>query len=141
MKTLVLDIEGTLISNAVSIFPRHDLYKFLEFVKTKFDKIVIMTCLDERKFREVANILCKESSVPKWFENLEYVNWKIFYYYDQKLLYKNLKFISDDINNVYIIDDMERYIDPEQKSQWIPIKSFERPYKKDKELKRLMKII
>ena len=80
--TLVLDIEGTLISNAISIFPRHNLYNFLEFVRTKFDRIVVMTCLEERKFREVANILCKEGSSPKWFENLEYINWKSSNYKD-----------------------------------------------------------
>jgi len=134
MKTLVLDIEGTLISNAVSIFPRHNLYNFLEFVKTKFDRIVVMTCLEERKFREVANILCKEGSSPKWFENLEYINWK-------SSNYKDLTFVNKDITNLFIIDDMERYILPEQKNQWIEIRSFERPYKKDKELKRIMNLI
>lgn len=148
--TLVLDIEGTLVSNAVSIFPRHELYKFLEFVKTKFDRIVIMTCLEERKFREVAHVLCVEGSAPKWFENLEWINWSIYYYPDQVMLYKNLKFvdgyknskfINDDISNIYIIDDIERYIDPDQKSQWIPIESFSKPYRRDKEFKRLMKVI
>ncbi len=141
MKTLVLDIEGTLVSNAVSIFPRHELYKFLEFVKTKFDRIVVMTCLEERKFREVAHVLCVEGSAPKWFENLEWINWSKFYFVDQPQLYKNLKFINEDISNIYIIDDMERYIDPDQKSQWIPIESFSRPYRRDKEFKRLMKVI
>jgi hypothetical protein len=124
VKTLVLDIEGTLVSNAVSIFPRHELYKFLEFVKTKFDRIVVMTCLEERKFREVAHVLCVEGSAPKWFENLEWINWSKFYFVDQPQLYKNLKFINEDISDIYIIDDMERYIDPDQKSQWIPIESF-----------------
>ena len=132
--TLVLDIEGTLISNAISIFPRHNLYNFLEFVRTKFDRIVVMTCLEERKFREVANILCKEGSSPKWFENLEYINWK-------SSNYKDLTFVNGDIKNLFIIDDMERYILPEQKSQWIEIRSFERPYKKDKEFKRIMNLI
>jgi hypothetical protein len=141
VKTLVLDIEGTLVSNAVSIFPRHELYKFLEFVKTKFDRIVVMTCLEERKFREVAHVLCVEGSAPKWFENLEWINWSKFYFVDQPQLYKNLKFINEDISDIYIIDDMERYIDPDQKSQWIPIESFSRPYRRDKEFKRLMKVI
>jgi len=40
MRIIVLDIEGTLISNAVSIFPRHNLYNFLTFLKGKYDKIV-----------------------------------------------------------------------------------------------------
>ena len=145
MKILALDIEGTLISNAVSIFPRNYLYKFLEYVNTKFDRIVIMTCLEQRKFREVANILCKNYEAPSWFENLEYIHWKIFqtidWYSSQPEFYKSLKFINEDISNSWIIEDMGKYICPGEESQWIPIKSFERPYKKDKEFKRIMKIL
>lgn len=139
MKTLVLDIEGTLITNAVSIFPRPDLYKFLEFVKEKFDRIVVMTCLEERKFREVANILCNEGSAPKWFEQLEYINWKN--HSGQIQQYKKLRFINKNIDNIWIIDDMERYISPDEISQWIEIESFVNPYRKDKEFKRIMKMI
>lgn len=135
LRIIVLDIEGTLISNAVSIFPRHDLFKFLTFLKKKCDEIVIMTYLDERVFRKISKILCEEESVPNWFGNLKYIDWK------EKSSYKDLRFVSDDITNIYIIDDMENYILPEQKGQWIQIKSFERPYKKDNEFKKIMKML
>ena len=65
---------------------------------------------------------------------MEYINWK-------SSNYKDLTFVNKDITNLFIIDDMERYILPEQKNQWIEIRSFERPYKKDKELKRIMNLI
>lgn len=135
MRIIVLDIEGTLISNAVSIFPRYGLYKFLTFLKGKYDKIVIMTYLDERVFRKIANILCKEGTTPDWFENLEYIDWK------DKSPYKDLRFVSDDISDIYIIDDMEKYIVPEQKEHWIQIESFDRPYKRDSQFKKLMKVL
>lgn len=135
MRIIVLDLEGTLISNAVSIFPRYKLFEFLTFLKNRYDKIVIMTCVEERVFRKVANILCKEGTAPDWFENLEYIDWR------NKSQYKDLRFVSDDISNVYIIDDFGVYIVPEQKGQWFKIKSFERPYKKDNEFKKLMKVL
>jgi len=135
MRIIVLDLEGTLISNAVSIFPRYKLFEFLTFLKNRYDKIVIMTCVEERVFRKVANILCKEGAAPDWFENLEYIDWR------NKSQYKDLRFVSDDISNVYIIDDFGVYIVPEQKGQWFKIKSFERPYKKDNEFKKLMKVL
>ena len=134
-RIIVLDIEGTLISNAVSIFPRYGLYKFLTFLKGKYDEIVIMTCLDERIFRKVANILCNEGTAPDWFENLKYIDWK------EKSSYKDLRFVSEDITNIYIIDDMERYIVPKQKEHWIQIESFQIPYRRDKEFKKLMKVL
>jgi hypothetical protein len=105
-----------------------------------------MTCLEERVFRKVAHILCTEGTAPKWFENLEWINWNIYYFAGQEILYKDLrfvngfdsKFINEDISDIYIIDDMGKYIDPDQKSQWIPIESFSRPYRRDREFKRLM---
>ena len=42
-KVLALDFEGTLVSNAISLFPRPCLYKFLEFCKINFGRIVIFT--------------------------------------------------------------------------------------------------
>jgi hypothetical protein len=48
-KVLALDLEGTLISNAVSIFPRPGLYNFLEFCHDTFDKIVLFTSVSEER--------------------------------------------------------------------------------------------
>jgi len=130
MRTLVLDIEGTLISNAVSIIPRNGLFEFLDFVYTKFERIVVMTALRESKFREIAGILCQEGYAPVWFVNLEWIPWNEQVDGGEVNQYKNLKLVQDEISEVYIIDDMEIYIEPSQKSQWIPIKSLKSPYKR-----------
>ena len=40
---VAIDLEGTLISNAVSQFPRPGLYYFLEYCYKNFDRLVIFT--------------------------------------------------------------------------------------------------
>ena len=43
---LALDLEGTLISNAVSQIPRSGLYEFLEYAQGQFDELVMFTTVD-----------------------------------------------------------------------------------------------
>ena len=138
-RIIALDIEGTLISNAVSIFPRPGLNTFLEFLDANFSRIVVMTALEDRIFRKIAKILSDEGTTPRWFNDLEYCSWKG----QHELKYKDLRCIPDsDIQNVIIIDDMEEYIHPDQKQCWIKIQPFNAPYsKKDKELFRMIKIL
>lgn len=47
---LALDLEGTLISNAVSQIPRPGLYSFLEHVQGQFDQLVMFTTVEEGLF-------------------------------------------------------------------------------------------
>jgi hypothetical protein len=59
--TNALDLEGTLISNAVSQFPRPGLFIFLEYchqnfvgVASRFEtRLVIFTAVNEVRFRYV----------------------------------------------------------------------------------------
>ena len=138
-RIIALDIEGTIISNAISIFPRPGLNTFLEFLDASFSRIVVMTALEERIFRKIAKILCDEGTTPLWFNDLEYYSWKG----QHELKYKDLRCIPDsDIQSVIIIDDMEEYIHPDQKQFWIQVQPFSAPYsKKDKELFRMIKIL
>lgn len=48
---LALDLEGTLISNAVSQIPRPGLYEFLESAKSLFEGLVIFTTVPESTLR------------------------------------------------------------------------------------------
>ncbi len=73
IKVLALDLEGTLISNAMSQIPRPRLYTFLTEVKQMFPRIVIFTAVKEDKFRDIANMLGNEGSVPKWFATIDYI--------------------------------------------------------------------
>lgn len=124
MKVLALDLEGTLISNAVSVFPRPGLFEFLEYCRKRFDRIVVMTAVSERRFREIARLLADEASAPAWFCEIEYVEW------DGE--YKDLRAISAcRPADVLLVDDQFAYVHPDQLDRWIDIAEFRPPYSAD----------
>ncbi len=51
--TIALDLEGTLISNAVSQFLRTGLFTFLEYCHQNFYRSVIFTAVNEVRFRSI----------------------------------------------------------------------------------------
>ena len=136
IKVLALDLEGTLISNAMSQFPRPGLYEFLEFCRNHFERMVIFTAVSEERTRMIARTLVENGDVPAWFsDSLEYIVWSG--------QYKDLNFIKGaGIQEVVLVDDQEAYIHPEQKEQWLPVKEYQAPYaEEDDELKRLSEFI
>jgi NLI interacting factor-like phosphatase len=65
--TIALDLEGTLISNAVSQFPRPGLLTFLEYCHQNFGRLVIFTAVNEVRFRSIARTLAEAQDVPACF--------------------------------------------------------------------------
>jgi hypothetical protein len=136
IKVIALDLEGTLISNAMSQFPRPGLYQFLEFCRRHFERMVIFTAVSEERTRHIAQILAETGDVPAWFaSSLEYIVWSGEH--------KDLKFVEGaNIEEILLLDDQEAYIHPEQKEQWLPVKEYQTPYTEDDdELKELSKLI
>jgi len=129
---LALDLEGTLVSNAVSLFPRPGLLQFLTVCRVLFHRIVAFTTVPERRFREVAQLLTEEGSAPAWFTGIEYVDW-----HGQ---FKDLTLVPGaDISRTLIVDDMEQCIRVDQKNQWIRIEGYEPPFNpSDSELNRVL---
>ena len=129
---IALDLEGTLISNAVSQIPRPGLFSFLEYCQKNFDRIVIFTTVKEKYFRNIATTLIEQNEVPSWFSKLEHIKWSGEY--------KNLSFVKDvNTNQVVLIDDREEYIHPHQKNQWLCIPGYDFPYSKsDCELEKVI---
>lgn len=121
MKVIALDVEGTLISNAMSQIARPGLHDFLEACRNLCNRVVIFTTVKENLFFEIANTLVDEGLAPGWLKDIEYIAWSG--------ATKNLTFIKDvDVSEVVIIDDFAGYIHPEQISQWIEISQFCHPY-------------
>ena len=119
--TLALDLEGTLISNAMSQIPRPGLFSFLETCHHLANKVVIYTTVEEQLFREIAKRLCGEGFAPEWFSKIHYVDW----YGDTK----NLECIpACALEHTYLVDDYEGYVHPKQKKQWIHAPHFAHPY-------------
>lgn len=135
IKVLALDLEGTLIASISKPFPRPRLYEFLEWCRSRFEHIVIYTCVDENKFRSVISKLVQNKSVPAWFKEITYVEWDGMI----KDLW-NIDGITP--KQAIIVDDAEIFIPNDQKSQWIEIKTFDFPYPADdNELSRVQNII
>lgn len=66
---LCLDLEGTLISNAVSQIPRPGLYSFLESVSRICD-LALYTSVSPERLQSIQDVLIREKAVPPWFINL-----------------------------------------------------------------------
>lgn len=134
MKIIALDVERTLISSAVSQFPRDGLFNFLENCRTICERIVIFTTIKEPRFRSIATLLVAEGSAPDWFEVIEYVDWS-----GSK---KDLSFVIDaNIDEILLIDDCIDYVQSGQATSWIEIAPFVAPYLPDGELQRVYNLI
>lgn len=131
-KVLALDLEGTLISNAVSMFVRPGLARFLALCRPLFERVVLFTTVKEPRFRQIAATLVAEGSAPRWFADIEYISWSG--------RTKDLSVIPDaEVDQVLLVDDYAAYIHPGQAAQWIPIASFEPPFPPDDtELDRIL---
>ncbi|MCP3978510.1 MAG: NUDIX domain-containing protein [bacterium] len=128
---LALDLEGTLISNAMSQIARPGLGEFLDFCAVSFPRVVIYTAVSEDRFRDIAQVLIDEGTVPAWFDSLEYVAW------DGSV--KDLRAIPDaDPLRTLLVDDYPPYVHTSQRGQWIAVHPFDAPYTdEDDELGRV----
>ena len=118
---LALDLEATLISSAVSQFPRPGLAEFLVRCWGLFPRIVMFTTVDEERFRRIAKTLVDEGLAPSWFETLEYVVWTG--------RTKDLAFIPGcTIEEALLVDDVAAYIHPGQEENWVQVEPFEPPF-------------
>ena len=135
VQVLALDLEGTLVSNAMSQIARPGLRDFLEFCGDAFPRLVIYTRISEDRFRQIAHMLVNEGSAPGWFAALEYIEW------DGKI--KDLRQIPNaDPARTVIVDDYEAYIHPRQRQLWLAIRPFHAPYPEDdRELLRIRRIL
>jgi hypothetical protein len=124
--TIALDLEGTLISNAVRQFPRPGLFDFLEFCAASCRQVVLFTAVPEEPARRILDLLVEEKAAPPWFRSVPYVEWDLHF--------KDLCNIpSSDALRSLIVDDNPDYILPEQRSRWIPIEKYQSPYTDDDE--------
>lgn len=135
IETIALDLEGTLISNAMSQIPRPGLYEFLEGCKAITPRIVIYTTVNESRFFSIANTLAEEKFVPDWFRDIEYIKWPG--------LTKDLYLVPGvDLKTTVLVDDCHQYVHPGQQDQWVEVAQFSHPYRSDdKELSRALREI
>ena len=127
---IALDLEGTLISSAVSQIPRPGLSQFLDGCRSLATRVVIFTAVGEDRFRAIAELLVTDGFAPPWFSQIDYVRWSG--------RYKDLTpLMNDHRGNVVLVDDHEDYVHPDQREHWIPIAPFD-PLSSDSELVRVL---
>lgn len=132
ISVLALDLEGTLISNAISQIPRPGLLSFLISCGALFPRIVMYTTVREARFRAIARLLVSEGVAPDWFAELEVVDWT-----GQT---KDLALISGTaLEDCLLLDDFEGYVHPGQRKQWVRVACFSHPYAtSDRELENTL---
>ena len=118
VKVLALDLERTLISDAMSAEPRPGLFDFLTFCNARFERVALFTSVETADAREVLEELVGSGHVPSEFlARLEYVEWRGEH--------KDLAFVPDTVpDDVLLIDDDAGWVRPDQRDRWIPINAW-----------------
>ncbi len=115
IKLLALDLEGTLVDNALTANARPGLFDFLQFCEERFDRVALLTTVDEETAREVLEGLERGGQVPGVFvARVEYVDWSGEH--------KDLRFVrSATPDEIVFVDDDPGWVHPDQQGQWISI--------------------
>ena len=135
LTTIALDLEGTLISNAVSQFPRPGLKTFLQFCRDNFANVYIYTAVRDSMCVPIVKTLIDDDLAPAWFADVPFVQW------DRSV--KDLANVPNcDHCECLLLDDNRDYVVDSQIDQWIPIDKFQSPYPDtDTELARVQDAI
>lgn len=119
---LCLDLEGTLISNAISQIPRPGLYVFLEGVGALCD-LVIYTSVSASRVDAIRELLVQEGFAPSWFGDLQVIR-------PSGTLKPKASCGRD---KAFLLDDQPGVIVPGEEEWWIEIKEYLPPYSKEDE--------
>lgn len=128
---LCMDLEGTLISNAVSQIPRPGLYAFLEGVE-EVCELMLYTSVSSERVHAIQNLLVEEGLAPAWFLDLSVCH--------------PSGTIKDKARcgrlDALLLDDQAAVIAPGDESWWVPVAEFSPPYSDDDhELYKVLDVI
>lgn len=114
---IALDLEGTLISTAISQYPRPGLYRFLEGCH-RLGRVVFYTTVPPERVRPIAERLVDEGLAPAWFRQVEIVDWS-------RRGGKDLNAIAGAAGaSVVLVDDMVENAVPGQEAQCIEVAGY-----------------
>jgi acetylornithine deacetylase/succinyl-diaminopimelate desuccinylase-like protein len=119
-----LDLEGTLISNAVSQIPRPGLREFLEEVKTLAD-VILYTSVSPKRTEEIKKLLVSEGCAPGWFLSLEVIH------PEATIKFKHRVPRYSEYQRVFLVDDQIEVIAKDEKDWWVPVGEYVSPYPPD----------
>jgi hypothetical protein len=133
IRILALDLERTLITDALSAEPRPGLLDFLTFCAGGFERVVLFTCVQQAEALEILEDLARSGHVPReWLDRLEYIEWNGEH--------KDLRFVPGAApDEVLLVDDDPTWIRPDQRDQWIAVVAWDGG--EDDELPRLRAVL
>lgn len=114
---LCMDLEGTLISNAISQIPRPGLYIFLESVWEICD-LMLYTSVSSERVDAIRNLLIEEGVAPMWFADLSVIH-------PTDTIKPKARCAHSD---AMLLDDQAAAIAPGKESWWVPITEYLPPY-------------
>jgi hypothetical protein len=119
VRVLALDLERTLIDDALSGRPRPGLFEFLAFCQERFERVALFTTVEEPDAREVLEGLAHDGHVPPGFLTLlEYVSWTGEF--------KDLGFVPGvGPGEVLLVDDDAGWVRPDQQDRWVSITAWD----------------
>lgn len=118
IQLLALDLEATLIDDAMNANPRPGLYRFLSFCDDSFPRVSLLTTVDEESARDVLEQLADRREAPSPIvDRIEYINWDGEH---KDLL--NAKGVA--LSDVLFVDDDRGWVHPDQLDQWIQIEAW-----------------
>jgi len=121
---LALDLEGTLVSNAVSQIPRPGLMSFLQEASVLASRVVLFTAVSEARVRTMVEELVRRGEAPEWLGRVPVVRWEG--------PHKRLHFVpGHETEAVLLVDDMRQYVHPDDLGHWVEVRPFVAPYPED----------
>jgi hypothetical protein len=123
-KLICLDLEGTLISNAISQIPRPNLHDFLCELSPLGD-VILYTSVSPTRTAEIKHLLVSEEYAPPWFASIPSIH------PERTIKHKHLVPGVTQYDLVLLLDDQSGVIAAEEHDWWVQIKEFSSPYPQD----------
>lgn len=129
---LSLDLEGTIITNALEAQPRPGLAEFMDWCHRRFHRLFVYTCVDRRVTQEILSRLVYEGDLDHDVaDRLEYVEWSRGYDGARK----DLRRCAVPVENNVILDDHALWIVPDQRHRWVQAPDYNEPDPTDRFLR------
>ena len=126
---IALDLNGTLISNGFSLFPRPGLHALLETCREVATHIVVFTGMRQARAEQVVATLVRDGHAPTWFAEVDILA-------DSEGA-KDLRHVCEDPSRALLLDNSPENALPNQRDRLLQVATFAHPYPDDdRELER-----
>ncbi len=119
-----LDLEGTLITNALEAVPRPGLSAFMDWCHGRFDRLFVYTCVEEQRARDILSQLVWDGHMDAAVaDRMEVVRWSRGFDGARK----DLRRCGVPVECNVIVDDMRMWIVPDQMHRWLECPDYDEP--------------